>query len=108
MASIVLGIGSARSPLTSLPPERWPELAERDKSSTVLFELDGSPVSYETLLDRAPDLSAQLDPALWQRQYETAQRDFDVINETIQRAAPDVLVIMGDDEEELHHSDNRP
>ncbi|HEX3244295.1 MAG TPA: hypothetical protein VHX16_02715, partial [Chloroflexota bacterium] len=108
MADIVLGIGSARSPLTSLPPDRWAELAERDKYSVVLFELDGSPVSYETLLARAPDLSRQLDPALWKRQYETAQRDFDALYESIQRAAPDVLVIMGDDEEELHHADNRP
>jgi hypothetical protein len=108
MAEIVLGIGSARSPLTSLPPEHWATLGEKDKRSTVLFELDGSPVTYEALLARAPEVSARLDPALWQRQYETAQRDFDVLHETIQRVAPDVLVIMGDDEEELHHADNRP
>jgi hypothetical protein len=108
MASIVLGIGSARSPLTSLPLEKWPVLAERDKRSQVLFELDGSPTTYDHLLASAPDLSPALEPSVWRRQYEASQRGFDVLYETIQRVAPDVLVIMGDDEEELHHADNRP
>ena len=55
MASVVLGIGSARSPLTSLPLEKWPTLAERDKQSRVLFELDGSPVTYLNWLPGGPD-----------------------------------------------------
>ncbi|MFN0070762.1 MAG: hypothetical protein ACKVVP_04630 [Chloroflexota bacterium] len=109
MAEIVLGIGSARSPLTSLSPEHWQALGERDRKSQVLFNLDGSQTSYDDLLHSAPhNLSAALSLERWQGQYDAAQRHFDTLYETILRAHPDVLVIMGDDEEELHHADNRP
>jgi 3-O-methylgallate 3,4-dioxygenase len=109
MAKIVLGIGSARSPMTSLPPERWAALGERDKRSRVLFELDGSPVTYDTLLERAPkDLGEALSMERWQAQYDASQRCMEALSQTIREVNPDVLIIMGDDEEEIHHADNRP
>lgn len=109
MASIVLGIGSARSPLTSLPPEHWAALGERDKRSPVLFNLDGTRTGYDALLASAsPDLAARANPGVWQAQYAASQRHFRTLAVTIERVHPDVLVIMGDDEEELHHADNRP
>lgn len=109
MAHIVLGIGSARSPMSSAPSERWELFAARDAVSRVLFDLDGNPLTYAELAANAGgQLRERMSPALWRQQYEAGQRAFDALNLTIEQANPDVLVIMGDDEEEIHHDDNRP
>ena len=57
MAEIVLGLGSAHSPMLSLAVEMWPEYGERDKVNPMLTSVPGGQVmSYEQLLEQ-PDPS---------------------------------------------------
>jgi hypothetical protein len=83
--------------------------AARDARSRVLYDLDGNPITYDELAAKADgQLVKRMAPEVWREQYQATQRAFDALSLTIERTAPDILVIMGDDEEEIHHDDNRP
>jgi hypothetical protein len=48
MAKIVLGLGSAHSPMLSLGGDRWSEYGERDKANPMLTAVPGGEVmTYE-------------------------------------------------------------
>lgn len=109
MAEIVLGLASSRSPMVSIPSERWPLMGERDQRSTRLRRGTGQPVSYEELLAGAsPDIAQAIAPEVWRRQYDAAQRWIATLSQSMADVDPDIVVIMGDDEEEFINADNRP
>ena len=109
MAEIVLGIASSRSPMTSIPPTSWPLMGERDQRSTRLRRGNGKDVTYQELLDSvSPAVAEAIKPAVWQQQYDTAQKHIETLAGTLEDANPDVLVVLGDDEEEFINGDNRP
>ena len=84
MAKIVLGLGSAHNPMLSLWGDRWSEYGERDQANPMLAAAPGGEVmTYEELLSQA-------DPAI------------------AKDANPDVVVIVGDDQEEMFFDDNMP
>lgn len=109
MARIVLGLGSSHSPQLSTPPEMWPLHGERDKRNPHLLDTDGKHVSYDELLAKAePALAKEITPEKWQARYEACQKGIAQLAETLARVAPDIAVIIGDDQEELFHEDNMP
>ena len=108
MARVVLGVAASRSPMVSAPPELWSLLGARDRQRRTRDRY-GNPVSYEQLLERAdPAVAAELTPEIWRQKYAASQRALDTLTETIATVRPDVVVGMGDDEEENIHDDNRP
>ncbi|MDE2801664.1 MAG: hypothetical protein OXK21_02125 [Chloroflexota bacterium] len=109
MADIVLGVATSRSPMTSLPPEMWPELGERDKLSTRIKDRYGVPTNYEELLAKAPaSVVGHLTPEVMTAKHARVVQHTQTLVDTIAEARPDVLVIMGDDEDENIWGDNRP
>jgi hypothetical protein len=109
MAHIVLGLGTSHSPQLSTPPEIWPLHAERDQRNPDLRGADGRVYPYAELLARTgTSMQKELTPDTWQQRYDACQRGIARLGETLAAVAPDVLIIVGDDQKELFHDDNMP
>lgn len=109
MARIVLGLGTSHSPQLSTPPEIWPVHAERDKTSKDLFASDGTPLTYEQLLKTAPpSIQAELTPEKWHARFQACQDAIAKEAEIVESVMPDVLIIVGDDQQEVITDDNVP
>ncbi len=109
MADVVLAIATSRSPMTSLPPEMWPALGERDKRSTRIKDRYGNPTNYEELLPKAPaNVAEHLTPEEMARKHALVQQHIQTLVDSMAEARPDVVVMMGDDEDENIFGDNRP
>lgn len=110
MAQVVLGFGTSHSPVLSTPPDRMPAYAERDKGNKQLLKPPhGAHMTYDELLANADPATikegAQPD---FEGQYHRYQKAIARLEEAVARANPDVLVIFGDDQEELYFDDNMP
>ncbi len=110
MAKVVLGIGSSHSPMMSLPPELWHDMGERDKKNPMLSAPpDGKIRTYEELLEKAdPSISERLTPEHFRSQSDAIQRCLTSLADTLADAKPDVVVIVGDDQEEFFFDDVMP
>jgi hypothetical protein len=109
MARIVLGLGSSHSPQLSTPPDLWPLHGERDKRNPGLLDTAGTPVSYEALLAKTPlSMAKEITPTTWQARYEACQKGIATLADTLARVSPDIVVILGDDQEELFSDENMP
>lgn len=112
MASIVLGLATSHTPLLILPPEMWPEYAERDEQNPELvFPSVGQALSYadavrsavpQWIRDRPRDL------ATFQAQSRRCQAALDELAEALVAARPDVVVIVSDDQDEWFYESNMP
>jgi len=92
MARIVFGIGTSHSSQLSIAPADWPEQAELDKSRTPWDDL---------LRHTRPNISDELASDVQAERYERAQQALRMLEETVRSHAPDVLVVVGDDQGEL-------
>jgi hypothetical protein len=109
MARIVLGLGSSHSPQLSTPPDLWPLHGERDQRNRGLIATDGTPVSYEALLAAAPpSMAKEVTPEIWQTRYDACQKGIAKLGDSLSQASPDIVVIFGDDQEELFSEENMP
>lgn len=108
MAAIVLGVCSARSPMLSMPDGLWSFFEARDRQATFVTP-DGSRRGYEDLLAAAGDrYRAALAPSVWHQQYLATQRALSTLRQAVRRAAPDLLVVFGDDETEWFTPESTP
>jgi 3-O-methylgallate 3,4-dioxygenase len=99
MAEIVMGLGTSHGSQVSLTPDWWPKHGELDRNRS----------NYDELVrDRAEQLADQLTPEVWQRKYDAVQAAVAEAGHALQSAAPDVLLVVGDDQGELYRSDNMP
>lgn len=106
---IVLGIGTSHSPLLSFDAETWAVRAQDDLVSKTLNMSDGRYVSYEDLKSERgePYLSvATIDQ--FRAQVDDAQAHLDRLADEIEAAAPDVVIIVGDDHGEMYSETNMP
>jgi len=109
MARVVFGAATSRSPLMAVGADMWATIGERDKQSRRLRHVDGSPVTYDELLARAPgNMAQQVTPAVFQAKAAAVQAAFKSVTDQLAAADPDVILFMGDDEEEYIHDDLRP
>jgi hypothetical protein len=110
MAKVVLGFACSRSPLTAVPPEYWARLGERDAvPGRRMHDRSGRQVSYNELLAAVdPSIESELTLEVFRRKFAAAQTALDTLATRLADADPDIVVVMGDDEEEYIHEDNRP
>jgi hypothetical protein len=102
MADIVLGIGTSHSPLLAIDPALWAERARDDLRRTDLHLTDGRVVSYPDLeRESGGQYAGEATPAAFAAQAQAAQAALDRLADAIEKAAPDVLVVIGDDQNEL-------
>ena len=110
MAQLVLGLGTSHSPQLSMPPETWAVRAERfDARRSDLVGTDGRVYKYQELLSVAsPSIQQEITLEKMQARYEANQRGMTRIAEVLQQAEPDVLVMVGDDQQQVIKDDNMP
>lgn len=109
MATVVLGVGSSHSPQLSSGPEWWPGHAQRDRANPCLLGTDGIEYTYADLEARLGDtLAEELTAEMWSRKYQRAQDAVSTLAKRLEEAAPDVVVIVGDDQRELFEDDVNP
>jgi 3-O-methylgallate 3,4-dioxygenase len=108
MAKIVLGIATSHSPLLSTPPDHWVDHAARDHVYS-LFDLDGRRLQFAELEQRHGERFRPLIVTDAMRgNFARTESALTEIREALERAAPDLCVVIGDDQEELFQRDNMP
>ncbi|MBM3941636.1 MAG: extradiol ring-cleavage dioxygenase [SAR202 cluster bacterium] len=110
MAELVLGLASSHSPQLSTPAEGWAMRGERDKANRELIGTDGITSDYESLLARTDvkRIAREITPEKFQKRHEQNQKAIAKLSDALYRAKLDVLVIVGDDQQEYLRDDNMP
>jgi Catalytic LigB subunit of aromatic ring-opening dioxygenase len=109
VSEIVLGIGTSHTPLLTLDSQTWALRASDDIQNPNLNLSDGRFVSYAQLLAETGEKYTE--QATFQN-FDALERQsrqaLDRLADEIERAAPDVAIIIGDDHEELFKRGNMP
>ncbi|WP_176598624.1 MULTISPECIES: extradiol ring-cleavage dioxygenase [Sphingobium] len=109
MAEIILGICTSHSPLLTFDAGTWRERAEDDKRNPELTLSDGRSVTYDQLLlERGPRYAAEAGVASLEAQAAKTGPALDRLAAEVRAARPDVVLIVGDDQEELYKAGNTP
>lgn len=109
MAKIVLGLATAHTPLLALASEEWEYRARADRANTRLALSDGRFVSYPQLLSEVgPRYQDDITPEALARKSAQCGAALDRLADALQKARPDVVVIIGDDQLELFGPANQP
>jgi hypothetical protein len=109
MARVALGVASAHSPQVSTPVDLWSAHAARDRNNQRLLGVDGQIRNYEEQLAVAdPAIAAQVTPEKWAERHAACQAALAQIAGAVAEVRPDVIVIIGDDQDEVFHDDNFP
>ena len=109
MARITLGIGTSHSPILILDGEHWEHRSHDDRRNKSLYTLDGVKLSYDELVaQRGERYVAESDPARFPAQAAQAEAALDRLEAMLLEARPDVVLVIGDDQDELFGYDNLP
>lgn len=110
MARIVLGLATSHTPQLSSPVESWPDHGENDKKNPWLFDRAGRRVTYDEVLKSADPAIAEreLAPEKQRERHAAAQQAVTHLQDALATAAPDVVVVFGDDQAEIFPHDFRP
>jgi len=100
MAEVAFGIGSSHSPMLSTPYEAFSDLADLDRARLPEFEEKARlNVSWT-----APELR----PEVTRGRHDATQAAIHRLASVLAAEAPDVLVVIGDDQGEWFSADNQP
>jgi 3-O-methylgallate 3,4-dioxygenase len=110
VANIVLGLGTSHSPQLSFPADKWADLGRADEGNQHLLDPEGQPIGYTDLLKQAdPAIAAEeLSVEVFRAKFDRLQRGLKQVSETLAQAAPDIVIVVGDDQEENIGFDNMP
>jgi hypothetical protein len=101
MAKIVLGIATPHAPQLRLPVEGWRALQAKDETDRR--------IKYDDLLRRAkPNMQDELTDEMLQERWDTCQQNLGSLRQVLAQAAPDVILVVGDDQHEQFKDDNMP
>ena len=109
MASINLAGGTSHSVLLASSPAHWRTRAKHDQANRHLYGNDGKIASYTDLADLNRErMEGRIDRSVWDEQWDECQGALDRLAAEIAAANLDVLVIIGDDQDELFPDGSRP
>ena len=108
MADIVLGLASSHGPLLSTPPDQWNLRAQADRENPRQW-FRGKTYDFETLLrERAPGFDAEIALETRQQRHAQCRRAMEVLASKFKEAAPEAVVIVGNDQREFFGEDLTP
>ncbi|WP_067929416.1 hypothetical protein [Alicyclobacillus shizuokensis] len=109
MAKIVFGVATSHSPQLSTPVEQWNLHVDRDHVNQKLH-YRGGVYRYDELyeLRRGENLGREVSEERWQEKYRQWERRMEEVRTQLMAAAPDILVVIGDDQRELFLDDGMP
>jgi hypothetical protein len=109
MAEIVFGAGTSHSLLLAAPPHLWAERAGHDRRNPFLYDNTGVIRSYDELASAAGGrYSGACTTSAWEENWRRCQAALDRLREDFRRVAPDVVLVIGDDQRELFTDTNQP
>jgi OH-DDVA oxygenase len=109
MARIVLGLGSSHTPMLTLDANEWAHRAAADYANPELNLSDGRMISYDDLLTEVgPENHHQVTDEALQNKAALCQAALDRLGDELEAANPDVILIVGDDQQELFTPANQP
>lgn len=109
MADIVFGAASSHTPQLSSGVDMWEDHAARDRRNPRLLGTDAEYHTYEELLAGAdPAIEKELRPEVWAEKYARAQEAVTDLAGRLAAAAPDVAVVIGDDQREIFRDEGIP
>ncbi|MEX2431677.1 MAG: extradiol ring-cleavage dioxygenase [Dehalococcoidia bacterium] len=111
MAELVLGIGTSHSPMLSMGPESWASRAgANDQRNPALVGTDGIVSNYEDLLSRTDvqRIAREITPEKMQQRHDQNQKGIAWAKDELYKGKLDVLVMIGDDQQEYLRDDNMP
>jgi hypothetical protein len=101
MAKLVLGLATSHSPQLSVHVDQWSLLREKDEHDPRL--------DYRALLGRAkPDIAQEITADKMRQRYDACQKAIVILGDILRQAEADVIVVLGDDQQEQFHDDNMP
>jgi hypothetical protein len=101
MAKIVAGFAASHSPQLNIKPDDWHLIVDRDRANPNL--------DFEALTAAArPDIEDFLTPEARERMFGACQVAIERLGEIHREAKPDVVVIVGNDQDEMFKYDNMP
>lgn len=108
MADIVLGIGSSHGPLLSTPPEQWDLRAKADRENKKHW-FRGRTYDYEALLkERAPGFAKEVEVETRRARHAQCRRAMEVLGRKFKEAAPEAVIILGNDQREFFNAGLTP
>ena len=109
MAQIFFGFGSSHGPLLSSSPENWDFRTAADRVNPA-HPYRGKTYSFDQLLElrKGEDLAAQNRIEVRRERHARCQRQLDRLAERLAAAAPDVIVLVGDDQHEWFKPELQP
>lgn len=109
MAQIVLGLGTSHTPQISAPTSLWQDYAEADMRNPQLVDRDGVGRPYLEVLKRCDGRFADaVNRSAWERIKERADASIERLQVKLADAAPDVVLIFGNDQSEQFLDDAIP
>lgn len=109
MARIVLSLGASHGPLTHLEADQWLERAKDDMNSGSLNTIDGRMLSYtELVAERGEPYLRESGVEHLSAQAAQVQQAIVRLGDELEACAPDLVVVVGDDQGELFGPDNMP
>jgi hypothetical protein len=109
MATLVGAIGTSHSPMLLTNPRLWRERAAQDTRNKELFDNSGKHVTFDQLSAEVGDkYTAELADEVWQQRYTACLQGMDRLAADLEELRPDVLVVIGDDQEEVFDATNQP
>jgi 3-O-methylgallate 3,4-dioxygenase len=95
--------------MLSTPWEKWRARVDADRQNSA-HPFQGGTYDFDTLVEmRKPEnLAAQITPEKWQSRHAACHAALDVLAVKYAEAAPDVAVIVGNDQRELFTEENNP
>lgn len=105
MAHVVLGIGTSHGPMLSTPPAQWDLRAGADRVNP-RHAYRGEWLDFASLAARrSRDFSPEAALAERQQRYGRCQHALDTLAQRLHAAAPDVVLIVGNDQREVFQDD---
>ena len=109
MAQIFFGFGSSHGPLLSSSPENWDFRTAADRANPA-HPYRGKTYTFDQLLElrKGDNLAAQNKIEVRRERHARTQRALDDLAERLKAAAPDVIVLVGDDQHEWFKPELQP
>jgi hypothetical protein len=110
VAELTIGIGMSHGPLVVCEAPTWLRIGELDHTSTLLRDITtGDPITFEELSEANGERFAERATLEHlEGQCRQVKRSLARLREEFAQAAPDVVVVIGDDQFELFDHDNLP
>jgi len=109
MAEIVLGMATSHGPMLSTPWEKWGQRVDADRGNDA-HPFRGEVFGFDELVAarKGDGLTSEISPEKWETRFAACQAALGHLAEVYEAAAPDVAVIIGNDQRELFVEDNMP